>query len=87
MENKEITQMSFNFDLEGVTISEPNGEVAIILTEKEFIPTTIYLDLLDITTKKTFRKYFKSEYERDKFKRKLKYSTKLMVLGLQKIYD
>ena len=49
--------------------------------------TDIYLDLLDITTKKTFRKYFKSEYERDKFKRKLKYSNKLMVLGLQKIYD
>lgn len=87
MGNKEFTQMSFNFDPEGVTISEPNSEAAIIFTEKEFIPTTIYLDLLDITTKKTFRKYFKSEYERDKFKRKLKYSNKLMVLGLQKIYD
>lgn len=49
--------------------------------------TNIYLDLLDISTRKTFRKYFKSEYERDKFKRKLKYSTKLMVLGMQKIYE
>ena len=87
MENKEITQMSFNFDPEGVTVASSNSGPAIILTEKEFIPTNIYLDLLDITTKKTFRKYFKSEYERDKFKRKLKYSTKLMVLGLQKIYD
>ena len=52
---------------------------------KEIIKTDIYLDLLDITTRKTFRKYFKSEYERDKFRRKLKYSKKLMVLGFQKL--
>lgn len=47
----------------------------------------VYLDLLNIETRKVFRKYFKSEYERDKFKRRLKYSNKLMVLGLQSIYD
>lgn len=47
----------------------------------------VYLDLLNIETRKVFRKYFKSEYERDKFKRRLKYSNKLMVLGLQNIYD
>jgi hypothetical protein len=49
--------------------------------------TDIYLDILDITTRKVFRKYFKTGYERDKFRRKLRYSTKLMVLGMQKLYD
>lgn len=41
----------------------------------------IYLDLLDLKTLKTFRKYFKTEFERDKFARKLEYSKKLKVLN------
>lgn len=36
--------------------------------------------LYDITTRKTFYKYFDTEFERDKFIRKLKYSKKLMVV-------
>ena len=39
-----------------------------------------YLDLGLIKTRKTFRKYFDTEFERDKFARKLKYSNKLVVL-------
>ena len=41
----------------------------------------IYLDLLDLSTMKKFRKYFETEFERDKFVRKLKYSKKLLVLN------
>lgn len=40
----------------------------------------LYLLLMDITTKKQFFKYFETEYEMDKFKRKLKYSTKLELI-------
>lgn len=40
----------------------------------------LYLELYDITTKKTFKKYFDSEYEMDKFIRKLEYSRKLMII-------
>ena len=46
----------------------------------------IYLDLLDIETRKTFRKYFKTQKEKNDFLLKLKYSNRLMVLGLQKLY-
>ncbi len=46
----------------------------------------IYLDLLDITTKKTFRKYFDTEKQKNDFLLKLKYSKKIMVLGMQKLY-
>lgn len=46
--------------------------------------TDIYLDLVLIETGKSFRKYFDTEFERDKFRRKLKYSKKLRVLGLQR---
>ena len=40
----------------------------------------LYLLLMDITTKKQFFKYFETEYEMDKFKRKLKYSKKLILV-------
>lgn len=40
----------------------------------------LYLVLLDTTTMKQFKKYFKSEYEMDKFLRKLSYSKKLYVV-------
>ena len=42
--------------------------------------TKIYLLIMDLDTKKQFFKYFETEYEKDKFKRKLRYSTKLMVI-------
>lgn len=42
--------------------------------------TNIYLVLHDLTTDKTFTKYFETEYEKDKFRKKLRYSKKLMVL-------
>ena len=42
--------------------------------------TNIYLVLYDLTTGKTFTKYFESEFKKDKFKTKLKYSKKLKVL-------
>lgn len=42
--------------------------------------TKLYLLLQDITTHKQFFKYFETEYEMDKFKRKLRFSNKLMVI-------
>lgn len=40
----------------------------------------IYLLLQNIETGKQFFKYFETEFEKDKFKRKLKYSTKIMII-------
>lgn len=40
----------------------------------------LYLYLLDITTNKKFFKYFETEFEMDKFKRKLKFSKKLFII-------
>lgn len=40
----------------------------------------LYLVLLDITTYKEFKKYFASEFQMDKFKKKLHYSTKLYII-------
>lgn len=40
-----------------------------------------YLDLVDIKTKRGFRKFFDTEFERDKFIRKLRYSNKLIIVG------
>ena len=42
--------------------------------------TKLYLLLQDITTHKQFFKYFDTEYEMDKFKRKLRFSNKLMLI-------
>lgn len=39
-----------------------------------------YLELCDTKTKKVFKKYFNTEFERDKFKRKLRYSKKLIAI-------
>ena len=41
----------------------------------------IYLDLIDLKTMKVFRKEFSTEWDRDKFARKLKYSKKIKVVG------
>lgn len=40
----------------------------------------LYLVLYDSVNNREFTKYFKSEYEMDKFKRKLAYSSKLFVI-------
>lgn len=39
-----------------------------------------YLLIMDLTTNKQFFKYFDVEYEMDKFKRRIKYSNKLMII-------
>lgn len=41
----------------------------------------VYLILYDLINNKRFKKYFNTEFERDKFARKLKYSKKLVVLN------
>lgn len=41
----------------------------------------IYLMLYDLKTNKQFKKEFDCEFDRDKFKRKLRYSKKLIVLN------
>ena len=40
----------------------------------------LYLLLMDLTTNKQFFKYFDTEFEMDKFKRKLKFSKKIEVI-------
>lgn len=40
----------------------------------------LYLLLQIIETGKQFFKYFETEYEMDKFKRKLRYSSKIMLI-------
>lgn len=40
----------------------------------------LYLLLQDLNTKKQFFKYFDTEYDMDKFKRKLKYSKKIVII-------
>ena len=41
----------------------------------------LYLELYVIDTKKIFKKYFDTEFERDKFARKLRYSKNLKVIN------
>lgn len=41
----------------------------------------IYLELIDLKTMKIFKKEFPTEWERDKFARKLRYSKKIKVVG------
>lgn len=49
----------------------------------------LYLLLQNIETKKQFFKYFETEFEMDKFKRKLKYSKRIMIIEDSRdlIYD
>lgn len=42
--------------------------------------TKLYLLLMDVVNNKQFFKYFETEYEMDKFKRKLKYSSKIEII-------
>lgn len=40
----------------------------------------IYLVIYDYSSDKYFKKYFESEYEKDKFKNRLRFSKKLVVV-------
>ena len=40
----------------------------------------IYLILMNLETKVTWTKYFETEFEKDKFKEKLKFSKKIYVI-------
>lgn len=42
--------------------------------------TKFYLLLMDVVNNKQFFKYFETEYEMDKFKRKLKFSSKIEII-------
>lgn len=46
----------------------------------------IYLDLLNLDNMKVFRKYFDTEFDRDKFERKLGYSKRIKVIGRDESY-
>lgn len=46
----------------------------------------IYLTIFDWEKGKSFKKYFNSYFDRDKFANKLKYSYKLLVVGKDNNY-
>ena len=54
---------------------------------KERDKMEIKIKLLDLTTNKEFYKYFETEFERDKFIRRLRYSKKLRLLDNCKRID
>lgn len=45
-----------------------------------FSKNPLYLVLYDVSKDKQFNKYFDTEYEMDKFKKKLQYSEKLYII-------
>jgi len=53
----------------------------MLLFDCKEMKCVIYLELIDLKTLKTFKKEFQTEFERDKFARKLRYSKKLKVIG------
>ena len=83
-------------------ISMYDGELTMIVKNEDFIEKVIdeelipdiddkkiYLELLNLKTGKTFKKYFTTEFDKDKFKRKLKFSNKLKVVSdsIGDLYD
>lgn len=42
---------------------------------------SIYLELIDLRTMKSFKKYFETEYDRQKFMNKIKYSKHLKIIN------
>lgn len=48
---------------------------------KNLKKSNIYLIIYDRVNNREFYKYFLTEYEKDKFKRKLSFSNKLEVIG------
>ena len=47
----------------------------------------IYLILVNLETGKQFKRYFETEFEKDKFKRKLKFSHRVAVVGDSSDYE
>lgn len=45
-----------------------------------FSKNPLYLVLYDVSKDKQFNKYFDTEYEMDKFKKKLQYSDKIYII-------
>ena len=83
-------------------ISISDGEITMMIKQEAFIDKVIdeelipdldnrkiYLELLDLKSGKTFKKYFKTEFEKDKFKRKVKFSNKLKIVtdSIGDLYD
>ena len=74
-------------------ISLTDGIITLMVEQEEFIKKIdeelipdlddrkIYLELRNMKTGKTFKKYFQTEFEKDKFKRKLKYSNNVKVVS------
>lgn len=87
--NKEYISM---YDGE-ITMMVKNEEFISKVIDEELIPDIddqkIYLEILNLKTGKTFKKYFNTEFEKDKFKRKLKFSSKLKVVSdsIGDLYD
>ncbi len=50
------------------------------INEGKIMKRNIYLRLYDLEKNKEFIKHFDTEFEKEKFKRKLKYSRKLMII-------
>lgn len=48
---------------------------------------SIYVILMNLKTNKSFKKYFDTEFERDKFIRKSKYFKNIMILNKGDIYE
>lgn len=83
-------------------IALSDGEITMMIKQEAFIEKVIdeelipdlddrkiYLEILDLKKGKTFKKYFNTEFEKDKFKRKLKFSNKLKVVAdsIGDLYD
>lgn len=75
-----------NYDLQETILKvieilkEGNIEKALKILKRCYMKNKLYLLLKDLTTNKQFFKYFETEYEMDKFKRKLKFSKKIMLI-------
>ena len=48
---------------------------------------TLWLEIYDSTTKRSFKKYFACEYDKRKFKNKLRFSKKLTVMKDSSDYE
>ena len=83
-------------------IALSDGEITMMVKNEAFIEKVIdeelipdiddrkiYLEVLNLKTGKTFKKYFNTEFDKDKFKRKLRFSNKLKVVSdsIGDLYD
>ena len=83
-ENNNYIEKDITCMLNDNYISLTDGKVAMMTKSEELIPDLddrkIYLEIYNFKTGKTFKKYFHTEFDKDKFKRKLKYSQNLKVV-------